>query len=160
MDYYAFGFEVIGGTGVLKMAADILIVDDSKTVRTSLCHWLKLVFPSWSVEEARDGQEAIDCVLVHPPRIVIMDIGMPGMNGIEATRRIKTVCAETKVVMLTIYEDAQYQVDASLAGASAYVTKHRMHTELIPILTDLLAQPTIGAVQGASLNIEAKINRR
>ena len=40
--------------------------------------------------------------------------------------------------MLTIYEDVQYQVDASLAGASAYVTKHRMHTELIPILTALL----------------------
>ena len=49
------------------MGPDILIVDDSETVRTSLCNWLKSVFPSWSIEEAACGQEAIDCVLVTSP---------------------------------------------------------------------------------------------
>jgi DNA-binding NarL/FixJ family response regulator len=146
MDYYAFAFEVIGGTGVLKMVADILIVDDSETVRKSLHTWLESVFPSWGIEEAECGQEAVERVLAYLPGIVLMDICMPGMNGIEATRRIKTIAPETKVIMLTIYEDAQYQIDASLAGASAYVAKHRMHTELIPILTNLLVQPTIGGV--------------
>ena len=121
------------------MVADILIVDDSETVRNSLRNWLESVFPSWSIEEAECGLEAVDCVLAHPPGIVLMDISMPGMNGIEATRRIKTVSAETKVVMLTIYEDAQYRADASMAGASAYVIKRKMHTDLIPALVNLLA---------------------
>jgi DNA-binding NarL/FixJ family response regulator len=120
------------------MAADILIVDDSETVRNSLHNWLESVFPSWSIEEAECGQEAVDSVLAHLPGIVLMDICMPGMNGIEATRRIKALCPEVKVVMLTICEDPQYRVDASLAGASAYVAKRKMHTELIPILTNLL----------------------
>jgi DNA-binding NarL/FixJ family response regulator len=125
------------------MVADILIVDDSETVRNSLHNWLKSVFPSWSIEEAGCGQEAVDCVLVHPPGIVLMDISMPGMNGIEATHRIKAVAPETKVVMLTIYEDAQYRADASMAGASAYVIKRKMHTELIPVLVNLLALKSI-----------------
>jgi DNA-binding NarL/FixJ family response regulator len=125
------------------MAADILIVDDSETVRNSLRNWLTSVFPSWSIEEAECGQEAVDCVLAHPPGIVLMDISMPGMNGIEATRRIKAVAPETKVVMLTIYEDTQYGADASMAGASAYVIKRKMHTELVPVLINLLALKSI-----------------
>jgi DNA-binding NarL/FixJ family response regulator len=125
------------------VVADILIVDDSETVRNSLHNWLESVFPSWSIEEAECGQEAVDCVLVHPPGIVLMDISMPGMNGIEATHRIKAVAPETKVVMLTIYEDAQYRADASMAGASAYVIKRKMHTELIPVLVNLLALKSI-----------------
>ena len=160
MGYYVFAFEVIGGKEVLKMATDILIVDDSETVRNSLHTWLESVFPSWSIDEAACGQEAVDRVLAYLPGIVLMDISMPGMNGIEATRRIKATAPEVKVIMLTIYEDAQYQLDASLAGASAYVAKHRMHTELIPILTNLLAQPPIGGVQRASQEIEAKIDRK
>jgi DNA-binding NarL/FixJ family response regulator len=120
------------------MGPDILIVDDSQKVRTSLCHWLKSVFPSCGIEEAKSGQEAIDSVVIHPPGIILMDIAMPGMNGIEATHRIKAISPETKVVMLTIYEDAQYQAAASGVGASSYVIKRKMHTELIPILTGLL----------------------
>jgi DNA-binding NarL/FixJ family response regulator len=126
------------------MSLDILIVDDNERLRTSLCHWLKSVFPSCDIAEARSGQEAINSALFHPSGIILMDVAMPGMNGIEATRRIKALCPEAKVVMLTIYEDPQYQVDASQAGACAYVAKRKMHDELIPILTNLLAEPTIG----------------
>jgi DNA-binding NarL/FixJ family response regulator len=125
------------------MAADILIVDDSETVRISLRTWLKAIFPSWSIEEAGCGQEAVDSVLAHPPGIVLMDISMPGMNGLEGTRRIRTVTPETKVVMLTNYENPQYRIDASMAGASAYVIKRKMHTELVPVLLELLALKSI-----------------
>ena len=120
------------------MGPDILIVDDSGKVRTSLYHWLKSVFPSCNIEEAGSGQEAIDSVVIHPPGIILMDVAMPGMNGIEATHRIKAISPGTKVVMLTIYEDPQYQADASMAGASGYVIKCKMHAELIPILIGLM----------------------
>ena len=125
------------------MVADILIVDDSETVRNSLHDWLESVFPSWSIEEAACGQEAVDRVLAHLPGIVLMDICMPGINGIEATRRIRAIAPETKVVMLTISEDAQYLADASMVGASAYVIKRKMHTEPIPVLVNLLALKSI-----------------
>jgi DNA-binding NarL/FixJ family response regulator len=121
------------------MATDILIVDDSERVRNSLHNWLKSVFPSWSIEEAERGEEAVDRVLAHLPDIVLMDVCMPGINGFVATRLIKAIAPETKVVMLSIYEDTQYYTDASMAGASAYVTKRKMHTELIPVLINLLA---------------------
>jgi DNA-binding NarL/FixJ family response regulator len=130
---------VTEGAEILSMTVNILIVDDSERVRNSLHTWLKSAFPSWSIEEAGCGQQAVDCVLAHPPGLILMDISMPGINGIEATRKIRVVAPETKVVMLTAYEDTQYRTDASMAGASAYVIKRKMHTELIPVLINLLA---------------------
>jgi DNA-binding NarL/FixJ family response regulator len=125
------------------VVADILIVDDSERVRNSLRIWLESVFPSWSIEEAECGEEAVDRVLAHLPDIVLMDICMPGMNGFVATRLIKAIAPETKVVMLTISEDTQYRADASMAGASAYVIKRKMHTELIHVLVNLLELKSI-----------------
>jgi DNA-binding NarL/FixJ family response regulator len=67
-----------------------------------------------------------------------MDIGLTQMNGIEATRHIKAIAPQTQVVMLTIHEDDAYRADASAAGASAYVPKRKMQTELLPALRALL----------------------
>ena len=116
---------------------DILIVDDSEKIRTSLRTWLESVFPRYLIEDAETGEEAIFRVLAGCPKFVLMDIGLPGINGIEATRRIKAVAPEVKVIILTIREGAQYEAFAAIAGASAYVSKRRMHRELIPILTNL-----------------------
>jgi DNA-binding NarL/FixJ family response regulator len=87
----------------------------------------------------------VDLVRSQAPDIVLMDIGLPGMNGIEATRRIKAIAPQVRVVILSILEDPEYQADAAAAGASAYVPKRKMHTELIPILTGLLSKP--GAIE-------------
>ena len=76
---------------------------------------------------------------VQPPDIVLMDIGLPGINGIEATRRIMALAPQAKVTMLSIHEDPEYQADAAAAGASAYVPKRTMHRDLIPAVERLLS---------------------
>jgi len=91
------------------------------------------------VIEASSGEEALALVPVEAPRLVVMDISLPGMSGIEATRQIKAVLPSTQVVMLTIYEGDTYRADARTAGASAYVTKRAMQAELMPALAALLS---------------------
>lgn len=122
------------------MQATILIVDDHKAFRSSLRDWLGTVFPSCHVIEAASGEESIDIAKEMTPSVVLMDIGLPGMNGIEATRCIKAAVPATRIVMLTIHEDNSYRADAADAGASAFVPKRTMQKELIPIMTNLLSK--------------------
>jgi DNA-binding NarL/FixJ family response regulator len=118
----------------------ILIVEDHDSLRASLRDWLTAVFPHAEVSAVTNGEEAIAAVQTWPPGIVVMDIGLPGMSGIEATRRIKRIAPHTHVVIVTIQEAAAYQASAAEAQASAFVPKRNMHTQLIPAVAGLLAQ--------------------
>ncbi len=69
------------------MPATILVVDDHEAVRWGLREWLEMAFPGCRVIEANSGEEAIVLTINESPRVVLMDINLPGMNGIEATRR-------------------------------------------------------------------------
>ena len=117
----------------------ILIVEDHEAVRRSLRDWLQVEYPQCRVIEASSGEEALALMPVESPRLVVMDISLPRMSGIEATRRIKAVLPSTHVVMLTIYEGDSYRAGATAAGASAYVPKRVMRTELMSTLAALLA---------------------
>ncbi len=83
------------------------------------------------VGEAETGEEALDCVRASRPDIVLMDIQLPGMSGIEATRRIKETAPETAVLALTMHEDDQYFFEMLAAGASGYVPKRAAPNDLI-----------------------------
>jgi len=121
------------------MAATILIVEDHDAVRRSLRDWLELEFPQCRVIEATSGEEAVALIQTQSPRLVVMHISLPGMSGIEATRQIKAALPSVQIVMLTVYEDDAHRTDATAAGASAYVPKRVMQTQLIPTLAALLA---------------------
>lgn len=121
------------------MPATILIVEDHEAVRKALRDWLGMEFPSCRVIEATSGEEAIALVRVESPHLIVMDIRLPGMNGIEATRQIKAAFPCTQIVMLTIHTNDLYRTDAGMAGASAYITKQGMYSELVPTLAALLA---------------------
>ena len=121
------------------MPVIILIVEDHDAVRQSLREWLEAVFPQCRVMEATSGEEAVAVAQAMSPHLVVMDIVLPQMDGIEATRRIKASVPAAEVVMLTIHEAEAYRADAAAAGASAYVPKSAMQTELIPTLAALLA---------------------
>jgi two-component system invasion response regulator UvrY len=121
------------------MPATILIVEDHDAVRRSLRDWLKVEFPQCRVIEAVSGEEAMALTQIESPHLVVMDITLPGMSGIEATRQIKATLPSAQIVMLTVHEDETYRADATAAGASAYVPKRAMQTELVRTLAALLA---------------------
>src|SRR5690606_13180244 len=83
------------------------------------------------VGEADSGAQALAQVQKLHPDIILMDIQMPGMNGIEATRQIKEVCGETAVLALTMHEDDQYFFEMLQAGASGYLPKRAAPDELV-----------------------------
>jgi DNA-binding NarL/FixJ family response regulator len=83
------------------------------------------------VGEADSGEAAVEAVERLKPDVVIMDVSMPGMNGIEATRRIKAAHPETAVLALTMYEDEQYFFEMLHAGASGYIPKRAAPDDLV-----------------------------
>ena len=101
----------------------ILIVDDLQRVREGLHTMLELVDDLKCVGQASDGWQAIQLTAQLGPDIVLMDLEMPDMDGLEATRRIKEAHPQIGVVMLTIHEDAGHREQAARAGVDAFVAK-------------------------------------
>jgi DNA-binding NarL/FixJ family response regulator len=118
----------------------ILIVEDHLPARLLLSQWLRAIFPECTFWEAQNGEEALNAAIDRSPDIVIMDIGLPLMDGIEATRMIKTARPKVKVIMLTIHDEREYRSESEKAGAVAYVSKLRLRDDLIPLLADLIKQ--------------------
>ncbi len=109
----------------------ILIVDDHAVVRAGLRLLLSADPELEIVGEAGDGAEALRLARDLAPDVVLMDISMPDMNGIEATRRIKVLCPGVAVLALTMHEDDQYFFEMLAAGASGYVPKRAAPNDLI-----------------------------
>jgi DNA-binding NarL/FixJ family response regulator len=122
------------------MDPKILIVEDHQGVRKSLREWLGLSFPQYQLLEATTGEEAVTMAQAVTPCLVIMDIGLPGISGIEALASIKKSLPSTQVVMLTVCDDDDYRNHAAAAGASAYVAKRKVKTELLPTIRRVLEE--------------------
>jgi len=109
----------------------LLLADDHAVVRSGLRMLLQAQPDMVIIGEAETGQEAVQRAVELAPDVVLMDIEMPGMNGIEATRRIKAEAPATAVLALTMYEDDQYFFEMLRAGASGYVPKRAAPDELV-----------------------------
>ena len=101
----------------------VLLVDDHPVVREGLHTMLGTVSDIQVVGEASDGLEAVEKVRELHPQMVLMDLRMPNLDGLEATRRIKQEFPETSVVVLTMYDNDAFVVDAVQAGAGGYLLK-------------------------------------
>ena len=112
------------------MTVRVLLVDDHRIFRESLRTLLAQMPNILVVGEAGDGQQAIELARQLVPDIVCMDIGMPGINGIKATRELRTVCPAVKVIALSTHADNVYVMDMMAAGASGYVTKAESGQEI------------------------------
>jgi DNA-binding NarL/FixJ family response regulator len=108
----------------------VLITDDHAIVRDGIRALLALTEDIEAVGEATNGREALDRAKKLAPDVVLMDIAMPLMDGLEATRRIHKESPHTKVIVLTQYEDREYVLPVVEAGASGFVSKTAASSEL------------------------------
>lgn len=129
----------------------ILIVDDHPVVRDGIRYMLRTSPEIRVVAEASTGLEALERVRVFHPRVVLMDIRMPDMDGLEATRRIKEQFPESCVVIMTMHDDEEYVVQAVQAGAAGYLLKDAPKAEVCR---------TIEAAAGGDTTIKASLLQR
>jgi two-component system, NarL family, invasion response regulator UvrY len=117
---------------------DVLIVDDQPPFR-DVARTLVSLLAGWRVvAEAETGEDAVAAVARVHPRVVLMDINLPGISGIEATRQILAAAPQVRVVLLSTYAADDLPADALSCGASAYIRKE----DLTPRrLREVLAQP-------------------
>jgi DNA-binding NarL/FixJ family response regulator len=101
----------------------ILIVDDQRILREGLRTLLGLESDFAVVAEAEDGQAALDQYAAHQPDVVLMDIRMPRLDGVEATRRLRERWPDARVIILTTFDDDAYVFDGLRAGALGYLLK-------------------------------------
>ncbi|MGC8855710.1 MAG: response regulator, partial [Anaerolineae bacterium] len=117
----------------------ILLVDDHEVVRAGLRSFLEKQEGFQVVAEACNGLEALNLVRAVQPRVVLMDITMPTMDGLEAARQIKKLFPDCLIVALTVHEDKQYFMAMLAAGASGYVTKQAAADELVAAIRAVAA---------------------
>src|SRR5919198_5682858 len=116
------------------MPYDILLVDDHKLLRDGMRAFLERAGEFRVVAEAESGPEAVQvCKKAHPD-LVLMDIGLPGMNGVEATTEILRHCPGTKVLIVSMHDDENSVVSAIRSGARAFVLKRASSGDLIDAL--------------------------
>ena len=108
----------------------VLIVDDHTLIRDGIRALLELIADIEVIGEASNGREALDKVRDLAPDVVLMDLSMPVMNGLEATRRIRKESPNTRVLALTQYDDSEYVIPIIEAGACGFVTKMVAFSEL------------------------------
>jgi DNA-binding NarL/FixJ family response regulator len=120
----------------------VIICDDQAIVRDGLEMLLKLEPDIEVVGIAEEGATAVEMVEEKTPDLVLMDLKMPIMNGVEATRQIRTKHPEVKVLILTTYDDDEWVLDAIRAGASGYLLKDTTRDEVVKAVRGTVAGKT------------------
>lgn len=113
------------------MPIQILIADDHGVLRAGLRALLSAEPEIEVVDEASNGDQALSLASELKPDVILLDISMPGLTGIEVTRRLKKMLPETRILILTVHEDESLLQEAIQAGASGYIVKRAVESELI-----------------------------
>jgi len=113
------------------MTIKVLLVDDHELVRTGIRRLLDDFSDIEVIAEAESGEVAISLVREHRPEVVLMDVNMPGIGGLEATRKLTQIDSEVKVIVVTIHLDEPFPTRLLKAGASGYLTKGCAVSEIV-----------------------------
>jgi DNA-binding NarL/FixJ family response regulator len=121
------------------MLTSVSIVEDDRKAREILIEWVNRAGGFRCVSDHGAAEEALEIIPKCAPQVVLMDINLPGMTGIECVRRLKPLLPETQFMMLTVYEDADHIFQALQAGATGYLLKRTPRADLIAALRDVHA---------------------
>lgn len=148
----------------------IVIADDHGIVRSGIRLLLERQPDLEVIAEAADGVEARDTVIRERPDLAILDVKMPGLTGLQATREIKAQAPDVSILILSMHDDERYLFEALKAGASGYVLKSQADTDLLgairsvergePFLSPAAQQALIRDVLGRSEEVESKLTPR
>lgn len=119
----------------------ILLVDDSERCLTAIAKFLVRIPNIQLVGTAKDGPEALIQAASLQPDLVIMDMAMPGMDGLTATRRLKATPNAPRVVIATVLDTSAYQNSANEAGVDGYIDKADLYEKLPSLLQELFPSP-------------------
>lgn len=135
----------------------ILLVDDHKVVRQGVRAFIEAHAEFEVVGEAKNGAEAVKLVEEHIPNVVLMDLIMPGMDGVEATRLIRKISPRTQIVVLTSYHDDEHIFPALQAGALSYILKDVEMDELAEVVKKAaLGEAVLNSNVAARVIVEIK----
>ena len=130
----------------------VLLTDDHTLFRQGIHTLLAEERDIDVVGEAANGTESVEKISSLRPDVVLMDIGMPGLSSFEATRQIKKIRPETKILFLTMYDDEDYLVECMEVGGSGYVLKDSPAPQLLAAIRDISAAPTAAAAAARAEN--------
>jgi DNA-binding NarL/FixJ family response regulator len=119
-------------------AVRILVVEDHAPTGTAVAALLHATFEAIVVQVVRDAESALTSMAATPAHVVIMDIALPDMNGIEATRHLRELAPTVPVIIHSRSDSSVYRTKAAQAGARAFVSKRRTAQELVPAVRSVL----------------------
>lgn len=133
------------------MAISVIVAEDHAIVREGLCALIEREADIEVVYEAQNGRQAIEQTQMLKPDVVIMDVSMPDINGIEATRKIKAAMADVRVLALSVHDKPEYVMDMIKVGVSGYLLKDCVASELVEAIRRVAANesylsPKIAAI--------------
>ena len=128
----------LGGTERAQNPVTVAVVEDSPTVRRNLKRWLDRTPGFKCVCTCANGVEALRMIPDCRPQVVLMDIQMPEMAGVECTSRLKQLLPEAQIIVLTVYEDTETIFKALRAGACGYLLKRSSHQEILNAIREIL----------------------
>ncbi len=121
---------------------DVMLVDDNLTFMASVKKVLTMLPNTRVVAEAHDGSQALDMAQRLLPDLVLLDIVMPGMNGLEVAKTMQSWAVAPKVLFLSMHDNEAYRIAARSLGALGLVGKANFVAELLPIITGLASEGT------------------
>lgn len=119
------------------MLISVSIVEDDVPLRTIYAKWLSQAKGFRLVSQYGDGQAALEALPLEKPDVVLMDINLPGLNGVECVRQLKGQSPQMQFIMITVYEDPDRIFNALAAGATGYLLKQTSRDELLAALRDV-----------------------
>jgi DNA-binding NarL/FixJ family response regulator len=130
--------------------SNLLIVDDNPVVRETTRSYLESKFPALEIYEAIDGKDAFSQIREHLPHLVLMDIRLPGENGLELTRKIKKLYPEVVVIIFTSYDLPEYRKAAFENGAEHFLSKSSLSKNKLSAVIDAILIDTDYSVNNKS----------